>query len=507
MPNGLKAQKAKPVVEYKPFKVRPKYSFDDFELDDDPKPTVHNAVLPTVQRASTPEAKNGKPKDSKPNAQKTTAGPTMQKTAESAAQKPAVTKTTVPKSVATPTPVPKNGTLEDSKLTVEMTVVPTVQKTELPESAVQTEAMTPTHIHETVEKEALTLSPKAEQEAEAPSMPEDGKDEDFIAPVLSSSEEPRRDPVVKRECDAKPSASVVGLASPEANRENTTTTTAEDEEDADFGVAEAAGNAPPPSESRLQKDKLQVADKDGNQAIIDAGQKHFGAVTCGVCGMLYSAANTEDESQHLLFHNQFISAVKYVGWKKERILGEYPDGKIILVLPDDPKYALKKVEEIREMVDNDLGFQQVETKCPSQTKTFLFISNDKKVAGCLIAEHIQEGYRVIEDAGPEGSEGEKVMFERQRAWCCSTTPEPALCGISRIWVFSMMRRRGIASRMIQCLRNNFIYGSCLSKEEIAFSDPTPDGKLFATHYCGTSQFLVYNFVSGTCSDKPGPNVV
>uniref|UniRef100_A0A8C7KJW2 N-acetyltransferase ESCO acetyl-transferase domain-containing protein n=2 Tax=Salmoninae TaxID=504568 RepID=A0A8C7KJW2_ONCKI len=223
--------------------------------------------------------------------------------------------------------------------------------------------------------------------------------------------------------------------------------------------------------------------------------------------MLYSAANPEDESQHLHFHNQFISAVRYVGWKKERILGEYPDGKIILVLPDDPKYALKKVEEIREMVDNDLGFQQVETKCPSQTKTFLFISNDKKVAGCLIAEHIQEGYRVIEEAVPEGSEGEKVMFERQRAWCCSTDPEPALCGISRIWVFSMMRRTGIASRMIECLRNNFIYGSYLSKEEIAFSDPTPDGKLFATHYCGTSQFLVYNFVSGTRSDQPSLSVV
>lgn len=44
----------------------------------------------------------------------------------------------------------------------------------------------------------------------------------------------------------------------------------------------------------------------------DAGQKQFGAVACSVCGMLYSAANPEDESQHLLFHNQFISAVKYV---------------------------------------------------------------------------------------------------------------------------------------------------------------------------------------------------
>ncbi|TSL40942.1 N-acetyltransferase ESCO1 [Bagarius yarrelli] len=242
---------------------------------------------------------------------------------------------------------------------------------------------------------------------------------------------------------------------------------------------------------------LKDTSPEEEQKNTDKNQNAFGAVTCNVCGMLYSPSITEDETQHMLFHNQFISAVRYVGWKKERILGEYPDGKIILVLPDDPKYALKKVEEIREMVDNDLGFQQVQTQVPSQTKTFLFISNDKKVAGCLIAEHIQEGYRVIEEPVPEGSEKEKVMFERQRAWCCSTVPEPAVCGISRIWVFNMMRRRGIASRMIECLRNNFIYGSHLSKDEIAFSDPTPDGKLFATRYCGTSQFLVYNFISGT----------
>ncbi|XP_074940905.1 N-acetyltransferase ESCO1 isoform X1 [Phalacrocorax aristotelis] len=251
-----------------------------------------------------------------------------------------------------------------------------------------------------------------------------------------------------------------------------------------------------PSEEHIQK--LKDAGKDGDkQLIIDAGQKRFGAISCNICGMLYTASNPEDETQHLLFHNQFISAVKYVGWKKERILAEYPDGKIIMVLPDDPKYALKKVEEIREMVDNDLGFQQAPLMCYSRTKTLLFISNDKKVIGCLIAEHIQWGYRVIEEKVPEvSSENEKVIFERQKAWCCSTSPEPAICGISRIWVFSMMRRKKIASRMIECLRSNFIYGSYLSKEEIAFSDPTPDGKLFATQYCGTGQFLVYNFLNG-----------
>ncbi|XP_061304686.1 N-acetyltransferase ESCO1 isoform X2 [Pezoporus flaviventris] len=221
-----------------------------------------------------------------------------------------------------------------------------------------------------------------------------------------------------------------------------------------------------PSEEHIQK--LKEAGKDiDKQLIIDAGQKRFGAISCNICGMLYTASNPEDETQHLLFHNQFISAVKYV------------------------------VEEIREMVDNDLGFQQAPLMCYSRTKTLLFISNDKKVIGCLIAEHIQWGYRVIEEKVPEvSSENEKVIFERQKAWCCSTSPEPAICGISRIWVFSMMRRKKIASRMIECLRSNFIYGSYLSKEEIAFSDPTPDGKLFATQYCGTGQFLVYNFLNG-----------
>ncbi|XP_055737105.1 mucin-2-like [Salvelinus fontinalis] len=655
MPNGLKAQKAKPVVEYKPYKSRPKYSFDDFECDDEPKPTVQKAAVrptattiqraavkptavqraamrptpttiqraavthttiqraamrptpttiqraavthttiqraamrptpttiqraavthttiqraagrttpTTIQRAAvtpTPEAENGKHKDSKPTVQKPenrgqktvgptalktvgptalktvgptalktvgptalktvgptalkTVGPTALKTVGPTALKtvgPTAPKTgritqktvgltaqnTVPavqKAVEIPTPMSTNGKHEDSKLTVQNAVAPTVQKADMPRPSVQKAVVVP------------ISSPKNEQKAEAPPTAKTGKDEDSIAPVFSPpSEEPPRDSVDKEQCEEKPAVTEIKPASPEVKTEDKTTT----ENASDSGVVQSAGNGSPLSDERLQKEikKLKETDKDGNQAIIDAGQKHFGPVTCSVCGMLYSAANPEDESQHLLFHNQFTSAVRYVGWKKERILGEYPDGKIILVLPDDPKYALKKVEEIREMVDNDLGFQQVETKCPSQTKTFLFVSNDKKVAGCLIAEHIQEGYRVIEEAVPEGSEGEKVMFERQRAWCCSTNPEPALCGISRIWVFSMMRRRGIASRMIECLRNNFIYGSYLSKEEIAFSDPTPDGKLFATHYCGTSQFLVYNFVSGTRSDQPSPNLV
>lgn len=50
--------------------------------------------------------------------------------------------------------------------------------------------------------------------------------------------------------------------------------------------------------------------------------------------------------------------------------------------------------------------------------------------------------------------------------------------------------------LVLCIfRSTFMFGSHLTKDEIAFSDPTPDGKLFATKYCNTSAFLVYNFVA------------
>uniref|UniRef100_A0A673BPX3 Titin-like n=2 Tax=Sphaeramia orbicularis TaxID=375764 RepID=A0A673BPX3_9TELE len=558
MPNGLNSQKSKPEIEYKPYRPRPKYSPDDFELDDDPFPvvpkpnpqarpaqqTVTNlqskpTANPTLASKSTVSSQLGN--QSKPNAQttparqisgqsKSTVSSTSQSKPASSSNlqlKPAIA--TAPQSKATPTTTaaaslkpPLSAKAPQSSPVLTACRPKAVLASGQPKPAASSSAQlkpsgaTAAQVKQPTPAVAQPVSsPTPETKPDHPKADvvdtSKSKDAtDSLPPGPKSSIPSEGDFKVSEgiQHEEKPQVTDDAL-SPESNTEAAKTSEKTSEKPCQDGAVKPRDVETPLSDASLQREmkKLKDADKDGTQTIIDAGQKHFGAVACSVCGMLYSASNPEDESQHLLFHNQFISAVKYVGWKKERILAEFPDGKIILVLPDDPKYALKKVEEIREMVDNDLGFQQVETKCPSQTKTFLFISNDKKVGGCLIAEHIQEGYRVIEEPIPEGSEGEKVMFERQRAWCCSTTPEPAICGISRIWVVSMMRRQGIASRLIECLRNNFIYGSYLSKDEIAFSDPTPDGKLFATHYFGTSQFLVYNFVSGTRLAQPKTDAV
>ncbi|KAM8832516.1 N-acetyltransferase ESCO2 [Spinachia spinachia] len=234
---------------------------------------------------------------------------------------------------------------------------------------------------------------------------------------------------------------------------------------------------------------------DDDQLIIDAGQKQFGATTCRSCGMVYSADNPEDHFQHTQFHQRFLDSIKFVGWKKERVVAEFWDGKILLVMPDDPKYAIKKAEDVRRVADSELGFQQVTLSRPTQAKTYLFINTERMVVGCLVAESIRQAHRVLEQPDQPKDMTKDDFMERHRAWCCDTVPEQALCGISRIWVFSLARRQGIGTRMLDTVRSTFMYGSHLTKEEIAFSDPTPDGKLFATKYSNTPTFLVYNFVA------------
>ncbi|NXI49148.1 ESCO2 acetyltransferase, partial [Chloroceryle aenea] len=269
-------------------------------------------------------------------------------------------------------------------------------------------------------------------------------------------------------------------------------------------LAAPFGSSPPvkpPQASQKSKKAKELCRRSQDQMIIDAGQKHFGAIVCKSCGMIYTAASPEDEAQHIQHHERFLEGLRYVGWKKERVVAEFWDGKIVLILPNDPKYAVKKAEDVREIVDNELGFKQVALSCPAETKIYLFVSNEKMIVGCVVAEPIKKAFRVLsepeaEPGSPEQGVLEQQQQQQQRAWRCSSDPDPAVCGISRIWVLAPRRGKGIARRMVDVVRSTFVYGYFLSPHEIAFSDPTPDGKSFATKYCQTPNFLVYNFIYG-----------
>ncbi|XP_033729276.1 N-acetyltransferase ESCO2-like [Pecten maximus] len=232
-------------------------------------------------------------------------------------------------------------------------------------------------------------------------------------------------------------------------------------------------------------------DKDTQeQMILDAGQKKFGAIQCDVCSMVYTPGDPTDDTTHNKFHQSLLTALRFPGWKKERVVQEYPDlgSRIIMVLHDDPKYAIKKVDDINKIMGQELGFPEASLAFKYGYKVFLYISDDKAIEGCCVAEQVSQGYAVIGD-----SQSSQTSQPGHRPWCCQSEPQPALVGISRIWVHCQQRHKGIGSKLLDCVRQWFEYGVFIEKKQMAFSDPTPDGKQLATKYTGTPNFLVYKY--------------
>jgi len=219
--------------------------------------------------------------------------------------------------------------------------------------------------------------------------------------------------------------------------------------------------------------------KDPKQLILDVGQDR-GPTQCRTCGAIYVKGNPDDESSHDKTHNQVNDKLKYLGWRNERKCFEDLDGKILIVQPGDPKFMWKKVDDVLSVVDNDLGFADpCKIRNPDKSKVFMYVS-DKKVVGFTLAESIDSGFRIIpQPDGPVNS------------YTCTTTPEPVKVGVSRIWVTHDYRKRGIASKLVDSVRDFFILGSAIKQDEYAFSDPTINGIDFASSYTNKKDFLVY----------------
>ncbi|KYN40575.1 N-acetyltransferase ESCO1 [Trachymyrmex septentrionalis] len=189
----------------------------------------------------------------------------------------------------------------------------------------------------------------------------------------------------------------------------------------------------------------QISAKGGgaeDQYQLDAGQKRFGATQCPECNVVYQMGDAEDENAHLNYHNS-VRTLKFHGWKNERVILEDPftSSRIILIEPHDPKQHWKKVLEILDVVDRDLGLADMN------------ISN----------------------------------YQNKKA-----KSTPTKCGINVVWTAMSHRKRGIATKLVDTLRAKFFYGYVMSLDDIAFSIPTPSGKIFAEKYTRTKNFKVYN---------------
>ncbi|KFM76928.1 N-acetyltransferase ESCO1, partial [Stegodyphus mimosarum] len=211
--------------------------------------------------------------------------------------------------------------------------------------------------------------------------------------------------------------------------------------------------------------------------------------------MVFSAGEENDETVHAKYHDMYLMNLRFLGWKNEHVVGEYTDGRIIMVTKESKNFMLKKVKEILVIANRDLGFPSDSFPIRPNATFLLFISNDKRVAGCVVGESITSACHVILDTRCsvtcETKEIELKNVWKIGNWCCSSEAVPAICGVNRIWVAKEHRRRKIASRLMDCLRCHFLYGYVVGIRELAFTDPSPDGREFAAAYTGTDNFLVY----------------
>ncbi|BDA40851.1 probable N-acetyltransferase ESCO1 [Coccomyxa sp. Obi] len=352
------------------------------------------------------------------------------------------------------------------------------------------------------------------------------------------------------------------------------------------------------------------------QLHLDLGQANFACKTCKLCGMTYAPGEENDERVHAAYHASLVRGVAFAGWQTERVVRrDEPGGRILLILPTDCPAHLRKVKEISDLLEDQLGLVNgwlLSTPC----KVYLYVAASKRVVGCAMIQAVSRAYRAMpaddamtcvaessacskmpptlpeaqstaapveeparrldagpltaphddlqipdahcstKEAGPSAREnrssdgGLSTSMEAEQsgqdfgvdlsgslgctgvrressvgaasAWTAPSTAgrtiaasrqgrggglqpqqreallrvdesaaKEAACGVRVIWVSVEARLQGIATKLLDTARSTFVSGCIIPRQELAFSQPTEQGRRFATSYTGCSSFLVY----------------
>ncbi|KAL1800717.1 hypothetical protein ACET3X_001059 [Alternaria dauci] len=244
--------------------------------------------------------------------------------------------------------------------------------------------------------------------------------------------------------------------------------------------------------------------------------------TCKTCGMQYIPSHAEDAALHKKFHAMNVGGVDFTKSVVERFRKNQiwsGDGSFIAVVGRKDTLALRnRASDVLKVVntelaavpisDDELWGQTSRAACADATergtasskqqssvkseasvplvdrfKIYLYIRGNKCVGACL-AERIWEAHKVLNSTGlPEQEDGDAVVSQSSSI-SISTDSDSATLGISRIWTSNQHRKNGIATRLLDSARSDFLYGLNVEKAKVAFSQPTESGGNLARKWFG-----------------------
>ena len=267
---------------------------------------------------------------------------------------------------------------------------------------------------------------------------------------------------------------------------------------------------------------------------------------CKTCGMDYNPAHVEDTALHKAFHAMNVGGVdlgranlKTLSankiWTSDRAITNGNNGRdsgIGWVVAVDAKSSIVERSAVRKVlavVSKELGAIDLKAdelwgtlttdedelvssppatgesdepiakttagsnKAVPRFKAYIYIQGDKCIGLCL-AERIRGAYQALDDTSSiaDGSARPRTPQSKSSSIAVDTERIPATLGIHSIWTSTKYRRLGIASRLLECARKNFVYGIQVPKNLMAFSQPTASGGNLARKWFGEShRFNVY----------------
>jgi hypothetical protein len=243
--------------------------------------------------------------------------------------------------------------------------------------------------------------------------------------------------------------------------------------------------------------------------------------TCKTCGMQYIPSNAEDAALHKKFHAMNLGGVDFTKPVVERFRKNQVwsgGGAFIAVVGRKDALALRnRASDVLQVVNTELAAVPIsDEELWSQTshadapveradaretatsraddfteplvdrfKIYLYIQGNKCIGACL-AERIWEAYTVVDQTTASSFTQKLPVALQSSSISISTTSDAAILGISRIWASNQHRKQGVATRLLDCARSDFLYGLRIDKEKVAFSQPTESGghlarKWFSCH--------------------------
>ncbi|GAB4818787.1 hypothetical protein N2152v2_005833 [Parachlorella kessleri] len=114
------------------------------------------------------------------------------------------------------------------------------------------------------------------------------------------------------------------------------------------------------------------------------------------------------------------------------------------------------------------------------------------LAHCPQQEHDQQGqHQAVLSAPCAVAAAAAAAPGLQPLMIDHTQRRRAVCGIRLVWVSLEARRKGVATRLLDCVRSHFVRGYVVPRHELAFTQPSDQGKALIEAYTCTRRFLVY----------------